>query len=159
MKKARKASKRKVAPRSRAMFPAARYITREDLATLRDEIEELVGDATQRVDNAMLHLNVAIKVATVSIDMDLDYPTSSSRGALWRAKPGCPRAGATVGPWTTNRRIIRRQRILTLMQTAATAPKVVVGVCLKQSGTKAAFLRKQLALSVAIDRGPDRLVF
>ena len=39
MKKARKTRKRKVAPRSRALVPAA--ITREDLARLRDEIEEL----------------------------------------------------------------------------------------------------------------------
>jgi hypothetical protein len=54
----------KKARQARAIVPAARYITREDLATLRDEIEELVGDATQRVDNAMQHLNVAIKVAT-----------------------------------------------------------------------------------------------
>jgi len=139
VKKARKARKRKVAPRSRAIVPAARYITREDLATLRDEIEELVGDATQRVDNAMLHLNVAIKVATVSIDMDLDYPTSSSRGALWRAKPGCPRAGATVGPWTTNRRIIRPQRILTLMQTAA-----LLGFVLSRVGRRRRFCGNSL---------------
>ena len=48
MKKARKARKRKVAPRSRAIVPAARYITREDLATLCDEImQDLPAETTR----------------------------------------------------------------------------------------------------------------